>query len=162
MPAPDPTTDRTRSHWFADRPLGVKLGASLVTMAGVGILVAGVSVDRVGSLSDAQEGLYENTIAPMDTLAGVQRDLQSVRARILQYAVADAEVRAELRQQIDERYARFETNVAAYEPYVQDAEAMAYVTQDLGFRQAPVVIAGDEHWSGFRPDNIKRVARASA
>ena len=27
----------------------------------------------------------------------------------------------------------------------------------LGYLQAPVVVAGDEHWSGFRPDRIKRL-----
>ncbi len=26
--------------------------------------------------------------------------------------------------------------------------------RDLGYMQAPVVIAGDQHWSGFRPDKI--------
>jgi glutaredoxin-like protein NrdH len=25
----------------------------------------------------------------------------------------------------------------------------------LGYSQAPVVVAGDEHWSGFRPERIK-------
>lgn len=25
---------------------------------------------------------------------------------------------------------------------------------ELGYRSAPVVFAGDEHWSGFRPDKI--------
>lgn len=25
----------------------------------------------------------------------------------------------------------------------------------LGYRQAPVVMVGDEHWSGFRPDLIQ-------
>jgi glutaredoxin-like protein NrdH len=24
----------------------------------------------------------------------------------------------------------------------------------MGYRQVPVVIAGDEHWAGFRPDKI--------
>ncbi|WP_207208984.1 glutaredoxin-like protein NrdH [Enterobacter cloacae] len=28
----------------------------------------------------------------------------------------------------------------------------------LGFRQLPVVIAGDTSWSGFRPDMINRLA----
>jgi len=27
----------------------------------------------------------------------------------------------------------------------------------MGFRQLPVVIAGDEKWSGFRPDMINRL-----
>lgn len=25
----------------------------------------------------------------------------------------------------------------------------------LGYKQAPVVVAGTEHWSGFRPDRIE-------
>lgn len=33
------------------------------------------------------------------------------------------------------------------------AEVMA-----LGYQQAPVVIDGDEHWAGFRPDKIKATA----
>ncbi|PWE49590.1 NrdH-redoxin [Thioclava sp. NG1] len=35
----------------------------------------------------------------------------------------------------------------------EDAAAMEMV-QDLGYRQAPVVIAGEDHWAGFRPDMI--------
>ena len=36
----------------------------------------------------------------------------------------------------------------------EDSEARDYVMA-LGYLQAPVVVAGDEHWSGFRPDRIK-------
>ena len=36
----------------------------------------------------------------------------------------------------------------------EDVEARDYVMA-LGYLQAPVVVAGDEHWSGFRPDRIK-------
>jgi glutaredoxin-like protein NrdH len=32
----------------------------------------------------------------------------------------------------------------------------------LGHLQAPVVIAGDRHWSGFRPDHIADQARDAA
>lgn len=35
-----------------------------------------------------------------------------------------------------------------------DTEARDYVMA-LGYLQAPVVVAGNEHWSGFRPDRIK-------
>ena len=28
----------------------------------------------------------------------------------------------------------------------------------LGYLQAPVVVAGEDHWSGFRPDKIKALA----
>lgn len=38
----------------------------------------------------------------------------------------------------------------------EDEAAMERVTA-LGYRQAPVVIAGDAHWAGFRPDMIGRL-----
>ncbi len=40
-----------------------------------------------------------------------------------------------------------------------DPEARDYVMA-LGYLQAPVVVADDDHWSGFRPDRIKALAGA--
>ncbi|WP_374316261.1 glutaredoxin family protein [Microbacterium sp.] len=43
--------------------------------------------------------------------------------------------------------------------------AREYVTEDLGYSQAPVVCVDGEpehHWSGFRDDQIKRLAPAAA
>lgn len=37
----------------------------------------------------------------------------------------------------------------------QDAEAFEYVTKTLGYNQMPVVDAGDNHWSGFKPAEIE-------
>ena len=36
----------------------------------------------------------------------------------------------------------------------EDADARDYV-MSLGHLQAPVVMVGGEHWSGYRPDRIK-------
>ena len=41
-----------------------------------------------------------------------------------------------------------------------DVEALEQV-RALGYAQAPVVVAGEEHWSGFRPDKIKALALAA-
>lgn len=35
----------------------------------------------------------------------------------------------------------------------EDSAAMDRV-RGLGYQAAPVVIAGDDHWSGFRPDKL--------
>ncbi|ALZ86443.1 MULTISPECIES: glutaredoxin-like protein NrdH [Pseudomonas] len=35
----------------------------------------------------------------------------------------------------------------------QDAQARQTV-ESLGYRQVPVVVAGDDHWAGFRPDKL--------
>jgi len=42
-----------------------------------------------------------------------------------------------------------------------DDEAREYVMA-LGHLQAPVVVAGSDHWSGFRPDRIKALASVAA
>lgn len=36
-------------------------------------------------------------------------------------------------------------------------EAALQAVKDLGYLQAPVVVAGTEHWSGFRPDKIQQL-----
>ena len=41
-----------------------------------------------------------------------------------------------------------------------DVEALEQV-RALGYAQAPVVVAGEDHWSGFRPDKIKALAIAA-
>ncbi|WP_287004773.1 MULTISPECIES: glutaredoxin-like protein NrdH [Gordonia] len=43
----------------------------------------------------------------------------------------------------------------------QDADARDYVMA-LGYLQAPVVVADDEHWSGFRLDRIKALSTRAA
>lgn len=41
----------------------------------------------------------------------------------------------------------------------ENEAARAYVVEDLGYTEAPVVVITDEdHWSGFRPDHIDRIA----
>ncbi|AWB84590.1 glutaredoxin-like protein NrdH [Corynebacterium liangguodongii] len=41
-----------------------------------------------------------------------------------------------------------------------DSDARDYVMA-LGYLQAPVVEAGGEHWSGFRPERIQALAQAA-
>ncbi len=38
-----------------------------------------------------------------------------------------------------------------------DAEALEYI-KSLDYNQVPVVIVGDKHWSGYRPDRIQAVS----
>jgi glutaredoxin-like protein NrdH len=43
----------------------------------------------------------------------------------------------------------------------ENPDAREYVMA-LGYLSAPVVVAGDDHWSGFRPDRIKALTAAAA
>lgn len=42
-----------------------------------------------------------------------------------------------------------------------DPIALDYV-KSLGHMQVPVVVAGADHWSGYRPDRIRELAAASS
>lgn len=43
----------------------------------------------------------------------------------------------------------------------QNPAALEYVTEDLGYSQAPVVVVDEHsHWSGFRPDCLEATATA--
>lgn len=47
----------------------------------------------------------------------------------------------------------------------ENDEALEYVTEELGYSQAPIVCVDGEpehHWSGFQDDQIKRLAQAAA
>lgn len=46
-----------------------------------------------------------------------------------------------------------------YIDITEDTQAFEKVT-NMGYRQAPVVIAGDDHWAGFRPDKINGLAES--
>lgn len=42
----------------------------------------------------------------------------------------------------------------------QNPEARAYVTEELGYTVAPVVVVDNEdHWCDLRPDHIDRIAK---
>ena len=62
--------------------------------------------------------------------------------------------------QCDATYRAMDKKGLVYEvvDLTQDAAAFEMV-QGLGYMQAPVVIAGDKHWAGFRPDQIAAVAK---
>jgi len=58
-----------------------------------------------------------------------------------------ATTRALDRQGIDYTVVDVSVDAAAYE-----------LVQGLGYRQVPVVVAGEQHWAGFRPDMISTLA----
>ena len=64
--------------------------------------------------------------------------------------------------QCDATYRALDKQGVSYEKIdvTQDAESLAFI-KGLGYQQAPVVVAGEDHWSGFRPGRIKAVAAAA-
>lgn len=61
--------------------------------------------------------------------------------------------------QCNATYKALDKNNIPYEivDITQDSEARDAVV-GMGYSSAPIVVAGDEHWSGYRPDRIKALA----
>ena len=61
--------------------------------------------------------------------------------------------------QCDATYRALDKHGIAYDvvDLTQDPTAIELV-RSLGYLQPPVVVAGDTHWSGFRPDQIATLA----
>lgn len=49
-------------------------------------------------------------------------------------------------------------NIAFETRSIEDTPGARDMIVSLGYMQAPVVIAGDDHWSGYNPDRIEALA----
>ncbi len=65
--------------------------------------------------------------------------------------------------QCDATYRALDRSGLAYQvvDITEDAAAREYVLS-LGYLQAPVVVAGPDHWSGYRPDRIRALVVQAA
>ncbi|RWZ49575.1 glutaredoxin-like protein NrdH [Labedella phragmitis] len=60
-------------------------------------------------------------------------------------------------------YRALDSKGIEYEVFDLSADEKALeAVKSLGYLQAPVVIADEDHWSGFRPDKIEELAQRLA
>jgi methyl-accepting chemotaxis protein len=123
-------SDRTSSPsgrsggWFADRPIGVKIGAAVAVLAVVAVAMTVLAVLRIGSLNAAAARINDNVVTLSD-LAEIQRSYQGDRARYTQYGLADPQTRAALRTELAERRQTLEGQLDAYAEVAVNKEAFA-------------------------------------
>ncbi|MGY1770174.1 methyl-accepting chemotaxis protein [Blastococcus sp. SYSU D00813] len=123
VPPPSARPGR-RGRWFADRPIGVKIGAVVGLLAVVVLGTNLLAVQRIGEMRDGQERIYAENLQPLNALSAVQRATAAHRARVLEYAVSDPERRLELLGEMEEKNADVEAALAEYQPYVVDQAAI--------------------------------------
>ena len=117
--------------WFLDRPVGLKVGASLATLAVVAVGTTGIAADRIAQLRDAEQILYTDTVLPLTELSEIQRSFQGDRARVIQYGIADVATRQELRTELAERRVDIQEQIDAYRPKAVDAASFAEFEDQL-------------------------------
>ncbi|BCU89576.1 redoxin NrdH [Yersinia pseudotuberculosis] len=63
--------------------------------------------------------------------------------------------------QCNATYRAFDRQGISYQiiDLTENEQALNHV-KSLGYQQVPVIVAGDEHWSGFHPDKINALVQA--
>ena len=124
MSIPASTPLRGSGGWFANRPIGVKIGAVVGLLVLVVLATNLLAVLRISEMRASQESIYEENLKPLNSLSEVQRQHAAYRARTLEYAVSTPERRQELIGEMGEKSADLEAGLAAYTPYIVAPEAM--------------------------------------
>jgi methyl-accepting chemotaxis protein len=121
----------TLRRWTVDRPIAVKFGAAVLALALVAVSVAGLAAIRIAALRDSGEAMYSRTVVPLTELSEIQRSFQGDRARVIQYGIADADTRAELRTDLTDRRGDITDQISAYTPDAADPASLAEFEKQL-------------------------------
>ncbi|MGR6966604.1 methyl-accepting chemotaxis protein [Geodermatophilus sp. URMC 61] len=117
-----PLPSERSGGWFADRPVGVKIGAALAVLAVVAVAMTVLAVSRIGALNAAADRINEN-VGTLADLANIQRSWQGDRSRFNTYPLADPQTRAALLADLAERRETIEGQLDAYAEVTVNKEA---------------------------------------
>ena len=125
------------SSAFADRKVGTKVLIAVGTVAGVAVLVGGVSITRLADVDRAANGIYEDSLLPIADLAVLRRSTLKTRLDTVNLAISSSpESEAKNLKAIQEDDDDIGKYVATYAPVSVDPDAVAeFVTTWRAYQQ---------------------------
>jgi methyl-accepting chemotaxis protein len=118
----DPARRGRSGGWFADRPVGMKIGAAVAVLALVALTMTVLAVSRINSLEAASNRINEN-VGTLADLSDIQRSWQGDRSRYNSYGLVDAQARVALRTDLAERRETIDAQLDAYAEVTVNREA---------------------------------------
>jgi methyl-accepting chemotaxis protein len=76
-----------RAGWFADRPVLMKIGTSVVVLAAVAVSVGATAVAKIDSVSDNADSIYAQNLQAIAALGQVQHTLSETKIDVAQYVL---------------------------------------------------------------------------
>ena len=73
--------------WFADRPVLMKIGTSVVVLAAVAVSVGATAVVKIGAVSDNADSIYSQNLQAIAALGQVQHTLSETKIDIAQFVL---------------------------------------------------------------------------
>src|SRR5690242_14571375 len=93
------SASRRRSGWFANRPLAVKILATIAFSASVGVVLLVVAVSRIHAQSASEQDLYDNHVVAVTDLDSIQETYEAIRQGYTAYFLATPAQREQLTPQ---------------------------------------------------------------
>jgi methyl-accepting chemotaxis protein len=127
MTVSGPQPASRRAGWFANRPIAVKILATIAFSASVGVLLCIVAVGRIDALAASQRDMYEGHVVAFSDLDAIQNTFEGVRQGYTGYFLADAGTRAQITPQLEAGKAGLAKQMDAYERITENPELFAAV-----------------------------------
>ena len=138
-------------HWFMDRPLMVKL----MSLVGVMLVVAGaiavVGAQGMGSISDEQQQMYDESLVPLVSLNSVSLSFASTRTTIQAATRAAPDAVDGIVTKVTGYQTSINDSLETYQPYASSPEAFTALQTSFDdyyaiFQQqiVPALRAGDQ------------------
>src|SRR5689334_12020161 len=103
------------TKWFADRRVGVKLGALAGIFAVSLAALAFAATGAIRSLGHDADAMQSRGVDPLMTIYALNGDLDGLRIRVLRHAVArDVKAKADIEQQITKKEQLIDADLVAY------------------------------------------------
>jgi methyl-accepting chemotaxis protein len=126
------TPPRRRARWFADRPIAVKILATITFSASVGVVLCLVAVGRIDALDASQRDMYEGHVVAFSDLDAIQGTYEGVRQGYTSYFLADPVTRTAIKGKLAEGRAALEAQTEAYAGITENPDLFDTLTGDIG------------------------------
>ena len=122
---------RRRAGWFANRPIGVKILATVAFSASVGVLLCFVAVGRINALDASQRDMYDGHVVAFSDLDAIQNTFEGIRQGYTAYFLADGATRSQLTPRLRAGRTALDEQMDAYEAITWNADLFAAVRSDV-------------------------------
>jgi len=127
MTASGPPPALRKAGWFANRPIAVKILATIAFSASIGVVLCVVAVGRIDALDASQRDMYEGHVVAFSDLDAIQNTFEGVRQGYTGYFLADPGTRAQIVPQLAAGKAELTKQMDAYESITENRKLFAAV-----------------------------------
>ena len=131
MPSPAAAPAPRRAGWFANRPLAVKILATIAFSATVGVVLLVVAVGRIDAQSASQQDLYDNHVVALTDLDAIQETYEAIRQGYTAYFLATPAQREQLKPQLAAGRQKLDAQLAAYGQATEHPDRFAALAKDM-------------------------------